>query len=62
MIVKKTNLKRVNKMSEEQQLAEAKKLFPAVIDEVGKRVRTAEEVKPFTVGELHKSLGGMKNR
>ena len=60
MVVKRTNLKRVNRMSEEQRLEEAKKLFPAAIDEVRDRVRRTEKERPFIVEELQKSLDRVK--
>ena len=49
MVVKRAKMKRENRMSEEQQLAVARKLFPAVIDDVGEKMLGAEEVRPFTL-------------
>ena len=42
-------------------MAVARKLFPAVRDDVGGRVTTAERARPFTLDELHWSVGRIKN-
>ena len=59
--VRRTNLKSGNKMSDERQLKEAKRLFPCVEDNTGNSARTVYEVRAFTTEELQAALGRIKN-
>ena len=61
LVVKKTGLKGENRMSEEQQMAIARKLFPAATDDVGRKVPAASEPSPFTTGELQQALNRIRN-
>ena len=61
MVVKRTNLRRQGRMSHGQQMAVARKLFPAVRDDVGGRIATAEGARPSTSDELLWSVRRIKN-
>ena len=63
IVVKRTNLKRRNKLTDAQQMVEARKLFPDVEDRVRRKVVTTdEEVRPFTVEELSEATDRIKQK
>ena len=55
LVVKMTNMKRPHRLTNEQQVAEATKLFPSVVDVMEERVMTAGQPRSFSQEELREA-------